>query len=85
MKSRYWCVPLGSRRAMYSAPTIASAKAAGVRLTVDTNNLPPGFNSVAQASMIEAGSGTCSSSSMHVMASNRPGISTASDSTDCSR
>ena len=85
MKSRYWCVPFGSRRAMYSAPTIASANAAGVRLSVDTNRRPPGFSSVAQAASIDAGSGTCSSISMQVIASNAPGCSAASASADDQR
>ena len=85
MKSRYWWVPRGSRRATYSAPTIASANAAGVRLSVDTNSLPPGFSSAAQARMIAPGSGTCSSISMQVTASKLPAASAASASTDCTR
>jgi hypothetical protein len=85
MKSRYWWVPVGSRRAMYSAPTIASANAAGVRLSVDTNSRPPGFSSVAQAASTEPGSGTCSSISMQVMASKLAGCSAASASTELNR
>jgi len=85
MKSRYWWVPLGKTRATYSAPTMASANAAGVRLRVDRNSCPPGLSRRAQASMTEAGSGTCSSISMQVMASNEAGASAASASTGISR
>src|SRR3546814_11091870 len=66
MKSRYWCVPFGSRRATYSAPTIASANAAGVRLSVDTNRRPPGLRSLAQADRHAPGSGTGPGNPMQV-------------------
>ena len=52
---------------MYSAPTIASANATGVRFNVDRNSLPPGFSNVAQAAITRRGSGTCSSISMQVI------------------
>ena len=43
MKSWYWWVPLGSRRATYSAPTMASANAAGVRFT-EPNHVVAGID-----------------------------------------
>ena len=85
MKSRYWCVPLGNSRARYSAPTMATANAAGVRFSVERNRRPPGLSYFAQASITDAGSGTCSSISMQVIASNAVGIPSASASTEVSR
>ncbi|MCY1246863.1 hypothetical protein D9M72_601390 [compost metagenome] len=69
----------------YSAPTIASMKDFRLRLMVEKNTQPPGFTSVAQAWITDAGSGTCSSISMQVTTSKLPGCSAASASALTSR
>ena len=48
MNFKYSCVPRGKTRAMYSAPTMATAKASGLRLSVETMTSPPGFTSAAK-------------------------------------
>ena len=52
-------VPRGKTRATYSAPTIATAKASGLRLSVETMISPPGLVNAASALTPAAGSGTC--------------------------
>ncbi len=69
MNFAYSCVPRGSRRSTYSAPTIAKRKDLAFRLMVENTTQPPGFASFAQARTVLAGSGTCSSISMQVTTS----------------
>ena len=45
MKRAYSCVPRGSRRSTYSAPTIAKRNDLGLRLMVEKNTQPPGLAS----------------------------------------
>ncbi len=80
MNFKYSCVPRGKTRAMYSAPTIATANASGLRLSVETMTVPPGFANAASAATLAAGSGTCSSISMQVTRSKAAGRSCASSS-----
>ena len=42
MNLRQSCVPTGSQRSTYSAPTLAATKDRGVRFRVDRNSSPPG-------------------------------------------
>ena len=85
MNLAYSCVPRGSRFSTYSAPTMASANDFRLRLIVEKTTAPPGYTRVAHAAITDAGSGTCSSISMHVTTSKEAGISAASDSADASR
>ena len=68
----YSWVPRGSSLSTYSAPTMANRNALGLRLMVLKNTWPPGFTSLAQARITDAGSGTCSSISRQVTASYSP-------------
>src|SRR5690606_14772892 len=77
MNLAYSCVPRGSMRSTYSAPTMAKAKDLALRLMVEKHTWPPGLTRVAQARITEAGSGTCSSISMQVTTSKRPGCRVA--------
>ena len=77
----YSCVPLASMFNTYSAPTIASANDFGLRLMVEKKTCPSGLTNFAQALIIEAGLGTCSSISMHVTTSYLPACSSAIFST----
>jgi hypothetical protein len=53
-----------------------------LRLRVEKKTLPPGLTSVAQARMVLAGSGTCSSISMQVTTSKLAGQSRARSSAE---
>jgi len=78
-------VPRGSSRNRYSAPTIAKRYDFGLRAIVENTTVPPGAASVAHAAIVDAGSGTCSRSSMQVTTSNAPGDDAASASAATSR
>ena len=69
MNLAYSCVPFGRRFKTYSAPRIANIYDFGFLFIVEKNTVPPGFTNSKHDLTIEAGSGTCSSISRHVMTS----------------
>jgi hypothetical protein len=72
------CVPRGSQRSTYSAPTMASAKARMVRLMVAMTRSPPGATAPQQAAVKARMSGTCSTTSMASTTSKRSPAATTS-------
>ena len=67
----HWCVPRGSQRSTYSAPTMASAKLLSVRLSVAAIISPPGLTIEAQVATKDLTSVTCSTTSMASTTSKR--------------
>ncbi len=76
MNFKYSCVPRGKTRVMYSAPTMATANAMGLRFKRRDDDIAAGLHQCAKRrETLAAGSGTCSSISMQVTRSNAAGRS----------
>mmetsp|Transcript_34799 Transcript_34799/g.89044 ORF Transcript_34799/g.89044 Transcript_34799/m.89044 type:complete len:258 (-) Transcript_34799:263-1036(-) len=73
------CVPRGTSPVMYSAPTMATTYASGVRFIVDITSFPPILVRSPRPAQNSSGLRTCSTTSRHITASNwRPAATSSS-------